>query len=186
MEEPTDVVTGARPSARATIFVRIAFAVAVGYLVLTALTGRIEDLFVPSIWLAAGLVRWLRTPTVVTAAGVEVPHFRFKPVERLAWDDVSAVAAPNSWDTHVILLRSAKPPVNLIDVKKVYAADVARIGGKDMRRAPKVPVTASPSQPAIPRRPTDAQVEKDLRLRAERLAAEARRLQASLDAKGRA
>ena len=121
-----------------------------------------------------------RRPTRIDAAGVTPSRWPWSRQQVIRWDDVAQVIRPDiARQTTAILLVDGRERT-LIDIPSAHAAAVARIGGKELRPAPR-PVLPPPP----PRRPTEAETEREFERRAERLAADRARLQAELDRRAR-
>ena len=111
------------------------------------------------------IVSWVMTarpPTVVAAGGIRRP-WRIR--RTVTWAEVDAVAAPQLGVEQVRLLLTTGRTLTLDDIPAEHAAEVAALGGKELRR----PVPLSLPRPA-PREPTDAQRTADLDRRARALA----------------
>ncbi|WP_306828599.1 hypothetical protein [Nakamurella flavida] len=116
-------------------------------------------------WLIYFAGLWIyaqRSPTVVDAAGIRRP-WRLR--RSVTWAEVDAVAAPQLGVEQVRLVLTTGRTLTLDDIPAEHAAEVAALGGKELRR----PVPLSLPRPA-PREPTDAQRAADLDRRARALA----------------
>jgi hypothetical protein len=126
------------------------------------------------IWVSIFGLSWFRPATRVDADGVRRPALG-RDQRRLAWDQIDAIGRPSGFDTATTLLLTDGRLVRLADIPVARAAQVAAIGGKELRT---VPLPTAPRSPAPPKRPSPAQTARDFERRTEALARDRDRMAA--------
>jgi hypothetical protein len=129
-------------------------------------------------YLTYASAQWARGATRVAADGVHLGALR--PSGRLIpWDQVDAVQQPSRFDESVTLLLADDRVLALPGIGADRAQDVATIGGKELRAGAR-PFGNAPGKTSESRRPTEAEIERDLSARSAVLSAESTRLTSEL------